>query len=66
MGSTNPQEAAVGTIRGDFGQIMQNNIIHGSDSENSAQREISIYFKPEELVTPKKNTCFEFIDRFSE
>lgn len=64
MGATNPQEAAVGTIRGDFGQIKQNNLIHGSDSEASAEREISIYFKPEELVTPKKNTCFEFIDRF--
>ena len=44
MGSTNPAEAAAGTIRGDFGLIMDENVIHGSDSTDSAAREISIFF----------------------
>ena len=44
MGSTNPAEAAPGTIRGDFGLVMDENVIHGSDSPESAAREISIFF----------------------
>jgi len=51
MGKTNPQESAPGTIRGDFGMVTGVNIIHGSDSPESAAREISIFFKPEELMT---------------
>lgn len=50
MGKTNPQESAPGTIRGDFGMVTGVNIIHGSDSPESAEREIAIFFKPEELV----------------
>ncbi len=44
MGGTNPAEAAPGTIRGDFGIIMTNNIVHGSDSPTSAARELSLFF----------------------
>ena len=44
MGATNPAEAAPGTIRGDFGLIMDANVIHGSDSPESAEREIAIFF----------------------
>lgn len=44
MGATNPLEAAPGTIRGDFGLVMDENVIHGSDSPESAEREISIFF----------------------
>ena len=44
MGATNPADAAPGTIRGDFGLIMDENVIHGSDSVESAQREIGIFF----------------------
>ncbi len=44
MGATNPADAAPGTIRGDFGLIMDENVIHGSDSTESAEREISIFF----------------------
>lgn len=51
MGKTNPKESAPGTIRGDFGMQTGMNIIHGSDSPESAEREISIFFKPEELVS---------------
>lgn len=51
IGATNPQEAAPGTIRGDFGIDIGRNIIHGSDSSQSATREIGIHFPENELVT---------------
>ena len=44
MGATNPREAAPGTIRGDLGIIFTENLIHGSDSADSARREIGIFF----------------------
>ncbi len=44
MGATNPAEAAPGTIRGDLGTIMTENLVHGSDSNDSAAREIEIFF----------------------
>jgi nucleoside-diphosphate kinase len=44
MGATNPADAAPGTIRGDFGLIMDANVVHGSDSPESAEREIAIFF----------------------
>jgi nucleoside-diphosphate kinase len=50
MGPTNGAQAAPGTIRGDFGVSRQMNLMHGSDSPDAAQKEIAVYFKPEELV----------------
>jgi nucleoside-diphosphate kinase len=44
MGATNPAEAAPGTIRGDLATVMSENLIHGSDSAESAAREIGIFF----------------------
>ncbi len=44
MGATNPKEAAPGTIRGDLAIEMSENLIHGSDSAESAEREIGIFF----------------------
>ncbi|KUK48290.1 MAG: Nucleoside diphosphate kinase [Actinobacteria bacterium 66_15] len=44
MGATNPKEAAPGTIRGDYGLTLDANIVHGSDSPESAEREIAIFF----------------------
>ncbi|MDY0341597.1 MAG: nucleoside-diphosphate kinase, partial [Coriobacteriia bacterium] len=44
MGATNPKDAAPGTIRGDYGLTLDANIIHGSDSPESAEREIAIFF----------------------
>ena len=44
MGPTNPATAPPGTIRGDFGTIMTENLVHGSDSNESAEREIGIFF----------------------
>ena len=44
MGVTNPKDAAPGTIRGDFGLILTENLVHGSDGPESAAREIGIFF----------------------
>jgi nucleoside-diphosphate kinase len=44
MGATNPRSAAPGTIRGDYGTIFTENLVHGSDSAASAAREIGIFF----------------------
>jgi nucleoside-diphosphate kinase len=49
MGKTNPQDAAMGTIRGDFGQFIGRNIVHGSDGPDTAEFEINLWFKPEEI-----------------
>jgi nucleoside-diphosphate kinase len=50
MGSTNPQEASPGTIRADFANSIDANAVHGSDSINSAKREIEYFFSPEEIL----------------
>ena len=50
MGSTDPAQAAPGTIRGDFALEMGRNLIHGSDSPESAAYEIGLFFSPEEIV----------------
>ncbi len=44
MGATNPRQAAPGTIRGDLGTIFTENLVHGSDSAESAKRELGIFF----------------------
>ncbi|OFE13895.1 nucleoside-diphosphate kinase [Pseudohongiella acticola] len=49
MGATNPAEAAAGTIRADFAVSIDANAVHGSDSEQSAAREIAYFFKAEEI-----------------
>ncbi|MGV3488083.1 MAG: nucleoside-diphosphate kinase [Tuberibacillus sp.] len=54
MGKTNPVEAGPGTIRGDYGVQVSQNIIHGSDSLESAVREINLFFNESELVTYEK------------
>jgi nucleoside-diphosphate kinase len=50
MGPTDGTKATPGTLRGDFALSIQNNLIHGSDSPESALSEIALWFKPEELV----------------
>ncbi|HLR11744.1 MAG TPA: nucleoside-diphosphate kinase [Sporosarcina sp.] len=57
VGATNPAESAPGTIRGDFGVTVAKNIIHGSDSPESAEREINLWFKEDELTTYEKTTA---------
>ena len=55
MGGTNPSDAAPGTIRGDFCLDIEHNIIHGSDSTESAQTEIGLFFAEDEVVDYSRN-----------
>ncbi len=50
MGATNPVDSLPGTIRGDYGLTIGMNLIHGSDSEDSANRELAIFFDDSELI----------------
>ena len=62
MGKTNPQDAMPGTIRGDLSQVTGRNIIHGSDSSESAKREINLFFNDYELHSydrPDEGWLFE-------
>lgn len=54
MGSTDPKQAAPGTIRGDFGLDIQFNVVHGSDAPETAEREIGLFFHPDEIVSYQK------------
>ena len=60
MGKTNPANAEVGTIRGDFSPLMSFNVIHGSDGPESAAREIAISFNEDEICD-KWQTAFEIL-----
>ena len=51
IGATNPLASAPGTVRGDYGIEVDRNIIHGSDAVESANRELALWFKAEELLT---------------
>ncbi|PZV11106.1 MAG: nucleoside-diphosphate kinase [Leptolyngbya sp.] len=51
IGATNPLNSEPGTLRGDFGVDVGRNIIHGSDAPETAEQEIKLWFKPEELVS---------------
>jgi nucleoside-diphosphate kinase len=50
IGATNPAEAEPGSIRGDLASSMPDNLVHGSDSPESAQREVALWFSDDELV----------------
>lgn len=50
-GATDPQKAAVGTIRGDYGQFIGRNIIHASDGKDTARFEIDLWFTPKEIAS---------------
>ena len=51
MGETDPVKAPPGSIRGDFGLNIQHNIVHGSDSKESARREISLFFSQKDIFS---------------
>ncbi len=51
MGATNPADAASGTIRGDLAVEIGRNLIHGSDSLENAEKEIALFFRPDEIVS---------------
>ena len=50
MGATDPVKSAPGSIRGDFGLDIQQNLVHGSDSPENAAKEISLFFSPKEIL----------------
>ncbi len=56
MGPTNPANAAPGTIRGDLGVDIGRNLIHGSDSPESAERELALFFNPEEVLSYSRSS----------
>jgi len=60
VGKTNPDEADDGSIRADFSSFSTTNLVHASDCEESAQRELNLYFKEEEICANYKN-MFEIV-----
>jgi nucleoside-diphosphate kinase len=56
IGKTNPVLAEAGTIRGDLGLETGRNLVHGSDSPQSAERELALFFSPHELITYPRET----------
>jgi nucleoside-diphosphate kinase len=56
VGATNPVAAAPGTIRGDWGLEIGRNLIHASDSVETAEREVALFFRPEELIDYERAT----------
>lgn len=56
MGETNPASASPGTIRGDFGVDIGRNLVHGSDSAESAEREVALFFSPGEILDYSRST----------
>jgi nucleoside-diphosphate kinase len=60
IGATNPIKATPGTIRGDYGQTIGRNLVHGSDSPVSADREVGIFFREDELF-PRAHVLGDWI-----
>ncbi len=56
MGQTNPAESPMGTIRGDLALDIGRNLVHGSDSTESAAREVALFFSPSEVLEYQRNT----------
>ncbi len=55
MGSTNPVDSSPGSIRGDYGMTIGMNLVHGSDSDESAKREIGLFFSPNEVLSYERD-----------
>lgn len=64
VGSTNPREAAAGTIRGDFSMGTGRNLIHASDGKKSGEREVSLFFKDDELFSYEKSEYMHIYEAF--
>lgn len=61
IGKTNPMEAKLGTIRGDFALNVRKNMIHASDSLENAKKEIDILFEPHEILEYRKPTEVQYL-----
>lgn len=66
MGATKPNEAQAGTIRADFALVKEYNVVHGSDCPESAEREIAIYFKENELCDEYDNMAEIVIEKIDD
>ncbi|UJR15971.1 hypothetical protein I4U23_002890 [Adineta vaga] len=66
LGATDPIKAQPGTIRGDYATAMGRNVVHGSDSEKAAKREIDVWFKPEEILTWHRSGAEHLHDKYKE
>lgn len=64
MGRTRPEESEQGSIRAQYAQSKRSNIIHGSDGFESAEREIALYFREDELCTNWETTSEEFLRKY--
>ena len=62
IGATNPLDAAPGSLRGDFGQTIGRNLVHGSDSKASAERELKLFFEVGEFVSRKHDLALWLAD----
>jgi len=65
LGATDPIKAQPGTVRGDFATAAGRNIVHGSDSEKAAKREVDLWFKPEELLTYHRSGAQHLHDKYA-
>jgi nucleoside-diphosphate kinase len=57
MGATNPKDAAAGTLRKDFAESIERNVVHGSDSLENAKKEVAFFFSPQEIHTRRCGHC---------
>jgi len=64
VGATNPREAAPGSIRGDLAIGVGRNLIHASDSKESGKREVTSFFKPDELIEYDKSEYLHLYEDF--
>lgn len=64
IGSTNPREAAAGTIRGDYAIGVGRNLVHASDAKASGEREVDIFFNKEELIDYDKSEYMHIYESF--
>lgn len=64
VGATNPRQADAGTIRGDFSMGTGRNLIHASDGKASGEREVDLFFSPEELVDYEKSEYMHIYEDF--
>jgi nucleoside-diphosphate kinase len=64
VGATNPRQAAPGSIRGDYAIGVGRNLIHASDSKESGEREVGIFFKPDELFGYDKSEYMHLYEDF--
>lgn len=64
VGATNPRQAAPGSIRGDLAIGVGRNLIHASDSKESGEREVGIFFKPDELFSYDKSEYMHLYEDF--